>query len=78
MTDTITISLSVEDANALISAASKVLVQLDYAIENGEHISTSWRELDMQRRAKLSEAARSLRHRVSLEEHYAWKYGTQK
>ena len=66
MTDTVTITLSVQDANELISAASTVLSQLDHALENGEHISLAWKHLDEARRCRLYGAARSLRHN-------AWK-----
>ena len=38
-TDTVTITLSVEDVNALVSAGSSKLAELDQAIENGVYIS---------------------------------------
>ena len=74
MTDTVTITLSLEDANELIAAASNVLARLDHSIDNGEYISVSWQELAKQRRDRLYGAAREIRHRIGLESYFDWKY----
>ena len=62
MTETATITLSPEDANALISAACRELRRLDHSIKNGEYISISWQGMAEERRDRLHVATLALRH----------------